>query len=55
MKWIDEMFMGMEKDKAAESARQAARGPKVEPTEHREKQVPGTPEVWSGLFFLDWE
>jgi hypothetical protein len=54
MKWIDEMFMGMEKDKAkdeaAESARLAARGTKVEPAEHREKPVPGAPEVWSALF-----
>ena len=50
MNWIDEMFMGLEKDKAAESARVAARGPKVEPTERREKQVPGAPEVWSALF-----
>ena len=50
MKWIDEMFMGMEKDKAAESVRLAARGPKVEPTEHREKPVPGALEVWSALF-----
>jgi HSP20 family molecular chaperone IbpA len=50
MKWIDEMFTGMEKDKAAESARLAARGTKVERTERREKQVPGAPEVWSALF-----
>ena len=51
MKWIDEMFMGMEKDKVAESARVAARGPKVERAERREKQVPGAPEVWNALFF----
>jgi len=50
MKWIDEMFTGMEKDKAAESARLAERGTKVERTERREKQVPGAPEVWSALF-----
>ena len=50
MKWIDEMFMGMEKHKAAESARLAAKGTKVEPTELQEKPVPGAPEVWSALF-----
>ena len=44
------MFTGMEKDKAAESARLAARGTKVERTERREEQVPGAPEVWSALF-----
>ena len=50
MKWIDEMFMGMEKDKAVESARLAARGPKAERPERREKQVPGAREEWSALF-----
>jgi HSP20 family molecular chaperone IbpA len=50
MKWIDEMFTGMEKDKAAESAKLAARRTKVERTERGEKQVPGALEVWSTLF-----
>jgi len=50
MKWIDEMFMGMEKDKAAESAKLAAKGPEVEPRERREKQVPGALEVWRARF-----
>ena len=52
MNWIDEMFMAMEKDKvkAAASAGLAARGTQGEPTKHREKPVPGAPEVWSALF-----
>jgi hypothetical protein len=49
MKWIDEMFIGMEKDKAkdkaAEPVRLAERDTKVEPAEHREKPDPGATEV----------
>lgn len=49
MKWIDEMFADMEKDKVAQSAKRGAKGHKVE-GEHPEKQTPGAKDVWGALF-----
>ena len=50
MRWIDEMFMGMQKDKAAESVRLATKDTKARLVKHREKAVPCAPEVWTALF-----
>jgi hypothetical protein len=48
MKWIDEMFVNMEKEKAAESAHRSARATKAR-TVHPKKQVPGALDAWSAL------
>jgi hypothetical protein len=49
MKWIDEMFVRMEKDRAAESAQKGVRGAKVDHTEHQTKKIRGASDVWSAL------
>lgn len=48
MKWIDEMFANMEKDRAPASAKSADRT-KVARTEHPRKRSPGTLGAWSAL------
>jgi hypothetical protein len=49
MKWIDEMFVSMEKDRAAESTQNGARGAKVDHTGHPPKKIRGAADVWSAL------
>ena len=49
MKWIDEMFASMEKDRAAESAQRAAKGTEADRTEHHTKKIRGAPDAWSAL------
>ena len=49
MKWIDEMFVGMEKDRAEESARRSANAARADRTEHRKERIPGALEAWSAL------
>ena len=50
MKWIDEMLVNMEQDRAAASAkRSGTNAAKVDRTEHLKKQVPATAEVWNAL------
>lgn len=49
MTWIDEMFVDMEKERAAESAHRSARTTKVARTVHPKEQIPGAPDAWSAL------
>lgn len=49
MKWIDEMFVNMEKDTAAALAKRSAKGTKVERTKHLKQQIPGAQDAWSAL------
>jgi hypothetical protein len=49
MKWIDEMFAGMEKDKGPVPAKSSAGGTKVDRTERLKKQSPGALSAWSAL------
>jgi hypothetical protein len=49
MKWIDEMFVNMEKERAAESAHRSARATKVSQAAHPKKQIPGAMDAWSAL------
>lgn len=48
MQWIDEMFAGMEKDRAAELAKRSAKGIHLHRTEHR-KENPDTVDLWGAL------
>ena len=49
MQWIDEMFVNMEKDRAAASAKRSEKAAKADRTEHLKKQVPGTLNAWNAL------
>jgi len=49
MKWIDEMFVTMEKDKADASAKRSAKEKQGDRKEHPKKQVPGAETSWSAL------
>jgi len=49
MKWIDEMFAGMEKDRGAVPAKRGAVGTKADRAERLRKQSPGALKVWSAL------
>jgi len=49
MQWIDEMFVDMEKDRAAASTKRNEQVAKVDPAEHLKKQPPGTLKVWNAL------
>lgn len=49
MKWIDEMFASMEKERAPVSANRIADATKVDRTERLKKQSPGALSAWSAL------
>jgi hypothetical protein len=49
MQWIDEMFVSMEKDRAAASAKRTEREAHVPATERLKKQAPGTLKAWNAL------
>ena len=49
MQWIDEMFVNMEKDRAAASAKRSEKRTDVEGTKRPKKQVPGTLIAWNSL------
>lgn len=49
MKWIDEMFVSIEKKRAAESAHRSARATKVGRAAHPKKQIPGAMDAWNAL------
>ena len=49
MKWIDEMFVNMEKEREAESTQRNARAAKVVRKEHPKKQIPGALAAWNAL------
>jgi hypothetical protein len=49
MQWIDEMFVTMEKDRAAASAKRIEKAAKAEGTKHAKKQVPGALNAWNAL------
>lgn len=49
MQWIDEMFAGMEKDRAAELVKRSAKGLHVHRTEHLKEENPDTVDLWSAL------
>ena len=49
MEWIDEMFVNMEKDKAAASAKRSAKATEAERTAHLQKQIPGALDAWNAL------
>jgi len=49
MQWIDEMFVNMEKDRAAAQTKRSANGTKASRTEHHEKQTPATLGAWNAL------
>ncbi len=49
MQWIDEMFVNMEKDRSAASAKKSENAAKVDQTEHAKKQIPGALNAWNAL------
>jgi hypothetical protein len=49
MQWIDEMFAGMEKDRAAELVKRSAKETHVHRTEHLKEENPDTEGLWSAL------
>jgi hypothetical protein len=49
MRWIDEMFVNMEKDRAAASAKRSERVAKADRTENLKQQAPGTLRAWNAL------
>ncbi len=49
MKWIDEMFAGMERDRDQVPANRSADGNKADHTEHLQKESPGALSAWSAL------
>jgi len=49
MQWIDEMFVTMEKDRAAAAAKKMEKVGKAEGTKHAKKHVPGVLNAWNGL------
>jgi hypothetical protein len=48
MQWIDEMFVNMEKDRTAASAKRSEKRTQVDGTK-RPKQIPGTLIAWNSL------
>ena len=48
MQWIDEMFVTMEKDRSAASARKSEKVAK-DRTEHAQRQIPGALNAWNAL------
>lgn len=49
MEWIDEMFVSMEKARAAASGKGSEKRTKVAGAEHAEKRGPGTAKAWNAL------
>jgi hypothetical protein len=49
MQWIDEMFVGMEKQRAAASAKDIEKHAKVASADHPNKEGPGTATAWNAL------
>jgi hypothetical protein len=49
MQWIDEMFLNMEKERAAALAKRGEKVAKAARTEHPKKQAPGTLNAWNAL------
>jgi hypothetical protein len=49
MQWIDEMFVKMEKERAAASAHRSEKGIQADGTKRPKKQVPGTLAAWNSL------
>jgi hypothetical protein len=49
MLWIDEMFVGMEKDRAAASAKRSEKRTEVDRAKRPKNQVPGVLIAWNSL------
>jgi len=49
MRWIDEMFVNMEKERSDGLARKIEKAAKVDRPEHLKKQIPGTLKAWNSL------
>jgi hypothetical protein len=49
MQWIDEMFVNMERDRAAASAKRSEKAAKAGRKEQLKKQAPGTLNAWNAL------
>jgi hypothetical protein len=49
MTWIDEMFVNMEKERAAEAAHRNARATKAGRTARSKKEIPGALDAWTAL------
>lgn len=50
MQWIDDMFVSMEKERAAAAlAKGGANGHKVNQTKHLKKEIPGALNAWGAL------
>jgi hypothetical protein len=49
MQWMDEMFVNMEKERAAASVGRSDKAAKVGRTEHPKKQVAGALNAWNAL------
>jgi hypothetical protein len=50
MQWIDDMFVSMEKARAAAAlAKGSANGRKVNQTKHLKNEIPGALNAWSAL------
>jgi hypothetical protein len=49
MQWIDDMFVSMEENRTAASAKRSAKAVEVDGTRRPKKQVPGTLIAWNSL------
>jgi hypothetical protein len=49
MQWMDEMFVNMEEDRAAASAKRSEKTEKAGHTKHLKQQIPGTLSAWTAL------
>jgi hypothetical protein len=49
MQWIDEMFVNMQKERSAASAKKSEKAAEVDRPEHLKKQIPGTLKAWNSL------
>jgi len=49
MQWIDEMFVNMEKERSAASAKRSEKAAKAARTEHLKKPDPGILNAWNAL------
>ena len=49
MEWMNEMFVNMETDRAAASAKRSENTAKPDNTQHVKEEIPGTSSAWSEL------
>ena len=49
VKWIDDMFADIKRDRAAASAKRSANRNKVDRPKRAKKRIPGAPDAWNAL------